>query len=214
MKFYRKEWKVLWPAIWACTFYGPLNAQQPCDAIYVRAGVPNNPGTPSQPTNLTHAFSLINGSRRYLRLEEGIHIVNTPLEILSDVVVEGGYQVVGGQWKKASGAQTTINFLAFESINNDVEHTVGFKANGANNWRLQDLIINVAGPSGQTPSGRGRSAYGIWINNCSNYAIVRCQVTVGNATAGANGQFGGANNGGNGGLYWGAGGGGQGGCGD
>ncbi|MCX7650264.1 MAG: PKD domain-containing protein [Flavobacteriales bacterium] len=192
----------------------PVLAQQPCDAIYVRAGVANSPGTPSQPTNLTHAFTLITGNRKYIRVEEGIHVVNVPLELVSDLVIEGGYKVVGGEWKKSSAASSVINFLAFESINNDVEHAIGFKANGVSNWRLQDLVINVAGPSGQTPSGRGRSVYGVWINNCTNYALVRCQVSVGNATNGSNGVAAGAGNGGNGGSGLGAGGGGQGGCGD
>lgn len=206
--------KIYLYCVFLIIFLSVSRAQQPCDAIYVRAGVANGPGTPSQPTNLTHAFSLITGNRKYIRVEEGTHVVTVPLELVSDLVIEGGYQVVNGEWKKSSAATSAINFLAFESINNDIQHAVGFKANGVSNWRLQDLVINVAGPSGQTPSGRGRSVYGIWINNCTNYSIVRCQITVGNATNGANGIFAGAGNGGNGGSGLGAGGGGQGGCGD
>jgi phosphoribosylcarboxyaminoimidazole (NCAIR) mutase len=76
---------------------------------------------------------------------------------------------------------------------------VGLKSNGLTGWTLKDLSIITVAASGVTTSNRGKSNYGVWIYNSTNYNIIRCYVSVGAATngiAGGNATAGG--NGGNG----------------
>ncbi|HRI26878.1 MAG TPA: hypothetical protein PK715_02370, partial [Chitinophagales bacterium] len=119
-------------------------------------------------------------------------------------------RLVAGEWVKNSSAISTITCSGFEDSgvtgDNNIEHRLGFKSNGTNNWTLQDLTITTTAITGTTPSGRGRSNYAVWINNASNYQIVRCNITSGSASGGANGTSPASNGGGGAGGSGGAGG--------
>jgi PKD repeat protein len=182
-------------------------AQQPCEAVYVSTtGSDVNSGTPSNPVATLHQAMQISltENRKLIRIEEGTYNFTTPVNIVDGVTVEGGYQQIGGNWLKSSNAVSVINFNGVESISAEIEHNVGFKSNSVSNWRLQDLTINVLSVSGTSPSGKGRSVYGIWIKNSSNYKIIRCTINAGNASNGASAVTapgtGGAAGGGNGGA--------------
>ncbi|MGK0390356.1 MAG: hypothetical protein ACI94Y_003108 [Maribacter sp.] len=53
-----------------------------------------------------------------------------------------------------------------------------------------DLDISIANTSGQTGIN-GKSNYALWMNNSSNYEIIRNTIDAGNASNGSNGASGG-----------------------
>ncbi len=191
-----------------------------CDFAYVAtfgtdlisAGGPDNPYK-----TLTYALTQL-GGRKYIRVAEGTYNENL-ITLQSDLTIEGGYRPVFGVWNKRTDAST--NFILSGFINstttgsNDIEGRVGMYANNVSNWTLQDLNVSTTDVLGTTPTNRGRSNYGILIrNNCSNYQIIRCAITSGAASVGADGTTPASTNGGNGGSAAGAGGSGANRCGD
>jgi gliding motility-associated-like protein len=164
-----------------------------CDMIYVDGATGNNTniGLPGAPVaNLWRAFQLIGGGRNNIRITGGTYTEPNILNLQNDVFVDGRWQNNGGIWTKSSNQNTILNCSGEETIGTSVTHKVAFKASGINNWRLQDLIINTTDNSGTAPDGRGKSNYGVLIDNCSNYAVNRCQITVGRASNGGNGANG------------------------
>jgi len=165
-----------------------------CDMIYVDGATGNNAniGLPGSPvSNLWRAFQLIGGGRNNIRITGGTYTEPNILNLQNDVFVDGRWQNNGGVWTKSSNQNTILNCSGEETIGTSVTHKVAFKASGVNNWRLQDLIINTSDNTGNAPDGRGKSNYGVLIDNCANYAVNRCEITVGRASNGGNGGNGG-----------------------
>lgn len=184
-----------------------------CDFAYVAttgtddvfAGGPDNPYR-----TLDYALSQLNG-RTYIRMAGGTYNESNVINMIDNLTIEGGYQFAAGIWTKISNQTTTLILSGFQNStftgSNNIEHRVGVHSNGASNWRLQDLTISTTNVSGTTPSNRGRSNYAILIQNGSaNYDIVRCNITSGAASRGANGATLGAGGGAVGGSGGGAGG--------
>ncbi len=168
-----------------------------CNTIYVDANNGNDAnfgyeGSPVQTVN-RGVFLASTSTRKWIRIEGGNYTESNILNIGNDMIIEGGWVNSSGIWTKSSSAITNITFSGEETVSG-VTHRVGFKANSVTNWALQDLGIITTNVSGQDPSGRGKSNYGVWLNNCSNYNIRRCSFVIGNASAGLNGTAGAAGN--------------------
>ena len=161
-----------------------------CDVIYVSWGSGNdaNTGLPNAPVRtLNRAMQLVGGTRNIIRMEQGNYLEPNVINMQSNVIVDGGYiyNTAGPTWIKNSTSVTNISFFGVEVINAaTTAHIVGIKANSVNGWQLQDINITTANAAANTTNGNGYSNYGVWINNCSNYAIRRCQITSGTATNG------------------------------
>lgn len=170
---------------------------QECGVIYV---TPNGAtsgvaGTRANPANLTYGLTLVSAQNNRLWLASGTYNLLQPLQLISNVVIEGGFDA--STWVKSNSTATVLLKDASNVIPAPANALVAIAGLNVNNFRLQDLTIQVA--SANTPQ---TSVYGIYLNGCSNYNIVRCNVTTGaagtgiNGLTGANGQDGG--NGGNG----------------
>jgi hypothetical protein len=179
-----------------------------CDMIYVDASVGNdaNLGYPNAPVaTLRRAMQLVSGSRTNIRMAAGTYTEPRIIRLQNNVVIDGRWQNAAGIWTKNSSLNTTINFTTSDTtIAANNAFKCGFLAQSANNWVLQDLIITTANASGNSTDGRGRNNYGVLIQSCTGYSIVRCNITSGNASnglagangaAGANGGAGGNGNG-------------------
>jgi hypothetical protein len=168
-------------------------AQQPCGYWYVSPTGSGTLGTPSAPVTLTFALANITPQRNYIRMLGGSYPFTSKIVLPSNVTIEGGYQIVGGDWVLSSTVLTSLN------INPPVEtavvagttvgHHIGIEASVVNGVSLHNLTINVlaAGATGNT-GGRGNSVYGIYLNAATNYSISRCVVNAGSGAAGAAGS--------------------------
>lgn len=182
-----------------------------CAFVYVSPSGANN-NTCGGPSNPCQTLSGTNGAlerasvlgAQHIKMLNGNYSELSIIDLQTGITVEGGYTRVGSEWIK--GSNSTTNLTCSGTGNgadaNTTQHVMGIRSDGDNNWKLIDLNISTAAASGQTPSGRGKSNYAVWINNSSNYEIIRCNVSSGNATngsAGSNGSNGaGGGNGGDG----------------
>lgn len=175
----------------------PGSVLNSCDFIYVAPSVEggdvNNAGTPDCPTTLAQAMNLVSGTRTNVRMLGGTsqYFYNDPVFLVNNVNIEGGYERdFTGNWIKNSSIQTIINFNnAYIVPSPGVGIYAGLISNGADQWTLEDVTINVqlAGAVG-TQDGNGRSIYGLLINNSSTaYTIDNVVINTGNASDGSNG---------------------------
>ncbi len=159
-----------------------------CNTIYVDAatGSDANFGYETTPVQtMFRAFQLITGSRTWVRVAKGTYNEGNILQLQNNIVVEGGWINTAGIWTKSTALAdaTTINFSGQETINADVAHVVGMKADNDDGWSLQDLTLNTVNATGQTASGNGKSNMVVYITNGSdNYNISRCKITSGTAS--------------------------------
>src|SRR5207249_4192719 len=156
---------------------------------------------PSSPTSLATALTYINDAVTYpglntIRFLSSTYTVAGRIDIPANTLFDGGYESVIGAgcdatetWRKNTSLATVLNItpvLETPTVSATLIGVYrGFAAASVNNWRLQDLTINVltAGAAGQT-NNRGRSIYGVYVDNCTGYEITRCQITTGAASAG------------------------------
>lgn len=169
-----------------------IAVESSCDVIYVDGtnGDDAYSGTAMGPVKtLYRASQLASGSRNYIKMTSGTYTEANVINLQSNMVIEGRYSVSSGVWTKSSNTAlaTSITMSGTETINNDVAHTIGFKSNGAGNWKLIDLNVVTAAASGQTTSGNGKSNYAVYISGTasSGYEIIRCNITGGNASNGS-----------------------------
>ncbi len=153
---------------------------------------------------VSYAINNVLGARRYIRVSTGSFNEQSPVNMVTDLTIEGQYVVdANGVWAKTNDPAytTTLNFSSNGSLelsnalgDGRLCHRVGVKSVNANNWSLIDLYINTEDvPTAQTSTdGRGCSNYGILISNSSGYNIVRCNITSKKASAGRAGFTGAA----------------------
>lgn len=156
---------------------------QECGVVYV---TPNGvsvgaAGTKTNPASLVYGLTLANPANKRIWLQSGTYTLSNPINIPSGVDLDGGYDI---NWQKSNGAASII-LRNTSNIENNPSRLVAVYCNGVNNFRLQDLTIRVT-----NAFGNGTSTYGLYMNNCSNYKLVRCKVIAGNAGAGNNGTAG------------------------
>lgn len=167
-------------------FVSSIALSQECGIIFV---TPNGAssgaaGTRANPADLTYGLSLVTANDNVLWLGMGTYAITQPLQIPSDVTIEGGFDP-GNQWVKSNATPTILAKDASNVIPAPANALVGLAGLNVSGFRLQDLTITV--PDATTPQG---SVYGIYLSGCSNYNIVRCEVTTGNGAPGAPGQQG------------------------
>ncbi len=167
-----------------------LSSTPACDFIYVSDnGNDANSGSSNSPYKTINVAinSAIANSINHIKVSNGNYIETSILNIPAKTVIEGGYNVINGIWTKSSNSNTNIICSGTETIDNNIAHVMGFKSDSSSNWKLIDLNITTSNSIWQTVSGRGKSNYGIWINNSYNYEIIRCNITSGSPSSGLNG---------------------------
>lgn len=161
-----------------------VSMAQECGIIYVSANgaTSGSTGTKANPAELQHAFSLISPANNHIRLAHGLYELSQPLEIPSDLVFEGGFEL--GTWVKTNADSTILhrNASNYDAVNKAL---VGIRAVNKTNFRVQDITLKVD----NAPSS-GVSIYGMYISGCSNYYVSRCIVMTGNASDGLPGGAG------------------------
>ena len=164
-----------------------------CDMIYVDAvnGDNNYLGFPNEPVaNLWRAMQLVGGSRTNIRITGGNYSETEIIYLQDNVFIDGAWENNGGIWTKSSAQTTNLNFSGEENLNDAVSHLIAFKSVNISGWIIQDLNITTVNCTGNSIDGRGKSNYGVLIDNSSDYEINRCNLNIGTATNGSNGANG------------------------
>ena len=164
-----------------------------CDMIYVDAinGDNNFLGFPNEPVaNIWRAIQLVGGARTNIRVTGGNYTEPNIIYLQDDVFIDGAWENIAGIWTKSSAQYTNLIFSGEETLSNAVSHIIAFKSENISNWIIQDLNITTSNCSGNSIDGRGKSNYGILIDNSSDYEINRCTMNIGSATGGLNGSNG------------------------
>lgn len=152
---------------------------QECGVIYCSpAGTNSSAGTKIDPVDLSTGLTMVNGANSRLYLREGTYVLSQSLVMISNVSIVGGFNQ---NWEKSNSALTTI-FRDPSNIQVGPPRLIGVECVGVSNFKLQDLTIQVANAVGE-----GVTTYAVYLRNCSDYDIVRCNIIAGN---GGNGNFG------------------------
>jgi len=151
---------------------------QECGIIFVspNGATSGTTGTRDNPADFLYAFSLVSSQNNHMRLAHGVYGLSSPLDIPSDVVIEGGFEE--GTWIKTNADTTILHRDAndFDAVNKAL---IAVQAIGQSNFRFQDVTIKVD----DAPSN-GISIYGIYLSGCSDYYVSRCIIITGNASDG------------------------------
>ncbi len=186
-------------------------SQGACNVLYVTpTGSSTASGTPDEPTSLEAALARLPCRKGLIKLAQGTYILTRPITTVTDsIIIEGGYDPAAGWVKRSTPGLTVLRRTAtnVEGCPTLSPRLTAFQIHGAKAFRLQDLTIEVeSAPAANAAcaDGRGISTYGLYLRDCGGYEIVRCQLLVGDASAGeagtpgqdgrsgGNGQCGGA----------------------
>jgi gliding motility-associated-like protein len=159
-----------------------------CNEIYVTP-TGSGAGTMADPTDLLTGLGMASSGDRVLMAIGTYNIDNPIVTVSSGVVVEGGFDD-GSGWSKtsATGATTILRSdLNPEGVAPN-QRLTAMSLSGVSNFRLQDITLQVVDVP--VAASIGTSTYGLYLNACSNYDIVRCQIIAGDARDGSNGTNG------------------------
>jgi gliding motility-associated-like protein len=173
----RKFYKILLSVVALIIFTFNLSAQQ-CSQIYVTPTGSSSAGagTRANPASLPYAIGIATGPSNRIWMAAGTYVTPTEIQIPSNTTIEGGFDPI--TWVKSNATPTVIhrtNQIVLVAANG----TAIFAGLNATNFRLQDLTMDM-----DIPNGVAATAYGIYLNGCSNYNIVRCNVTAADGTPG------------------------------
>ncbi len=161
---------------------------QSCGYWYVSpTGSSTGAGTPANPLSLQAAITQAAASpNKHIRLAIGDYPLTAPINIEDNIILEGGFDLSGPQPVKRSDGITRLRRLSGTPEQNPCR-LVAVQAIGKSGFELHDLYIEVENAS-YTADGPGCSTYGLYLNGCSNYQVVRCRIHAGDATDGKPGD--------------------------
>ena len=150
-----------------------------CNVIYVATnGI--GTGTANNPSDLKTAIqnSVPND---ILKLDTGTYILDSVFILKDSITIEGGF--FGAQdWKKTSYLGATIIKRNLSNPEQSPNRITAIKGVNLSGFRLQDLTVET-----ENTSVAGQSLYGVYLDSCTNYNIVRCRINVGVAGDGIDG---------------------------
>ena len=161
-----------------------------CNIIYV-SPTGTGTGTKASPSSLLNAINVLATNGDHLKLDTGLYTIsNTITSIPDSLIIEGGFISVNN-WDKTSLAGATRIFRDNSNLSDAGLATVrisAFELSNVDGFRFQDFTVQT--DNAPVATTYGISLYGIYLNGCSNYKIVRCQVMVGDASKGVDGNIG------------------------
>lgn len=179
--------KILLLLVCISLFYNAKS--QTCTPIYVSPnGNPTAAGTSADPTSLREGISRAqqaNGAT--IKMAVGIYNLDSVLQIPSHITLEGGFDNANNWTKTSAAGATTINRTNANPVGtyNFNQDITALEIRNSQGFRLQDLTITT-----DDATIEGLSTYGIFMENASDYHIVRVQVLPGNAGSGVRGAAG------------------------
>ena len=164
-----------------------------CQFVYVSpSGNPLGLGTQASPLDIQTAI-LTAGNGAYIRLATGQYPIDNSLSLNgNNITIEGGF-IDTLAWTKTSlaGASTIYRTNLNPQGPNTSLRISAFEISNKSYFRFQDLTIQVANaPASTLAAPFGTSLYGVYLDSCSDYKFVRCQLIIGNASNGFDGVSG------------------------
>ena len=144
-------------------------------------------------TALSTAASMASDDTIIIRMAAGEYTVNgTPLNLVDNLIIDGGWDVTStGVWTKGTGETKlngTFGTVTSGSSSNAAIHRIAIRSAGKQNWKLQDLSVNVTGYGSSdchSLSKKGNSVYGLYMTNTSDGdELIRVKINVGNGGKG------------------------------
>ena len=157
------------------------------DLIYfTQTGNPVGLGTAGDPVDLNQALQLVTPTRHHIVMLNGVYTYAQKFVIPSETVLDGSYEITGGEWVKNSSLTTTLNIAApFENPAAGIGHHIAIQLDGVNDVYIKDIIlVNTTNAVGTT-NGKGHTVYGIHVANSNNFYFSRMDITTGNASNGS-----------------------------
>jgi|GEM_PF-1889844 len=163
-----------------------------CDVIYVSPAGGGNGLTKTSPTTLANAISLAQCTYTVIKMQRGVYTLTDYQPVHSYVTIEGGYNnLFTTKYSDMTGNSnsTTIRRTIAGDSDNANTCTCFRVDNGANNFRIQDIRIELPGatPLASNPAhaaGVNKTNYGINMGSgCAAYNIVRCYIDAGIGSA-------------------------------
>ncbi len=160
------------------------------------SGNDTNIGTSTQPVaSITRALALAqtDGNPSIIRMASGEYTTSAIVNLIDNVIIDGGWtaNTSTGVWTKGTGETTlTGNFgtVTSGSSGNEAIHRIAIRSEGKQNWKLQDLTVNVDGYGNSdchSTSKKGNSVYGLYMTNTSTGdELIRVKINVGNGGMG------------------------------
>ncbi len=154
---------------------------QECGIFYV---TPNGTGsgTKTAPTSLPNALAAVAPGQSHIRLAAGNYPISAPLNLISNVTLEGGFNPA--TWVKSNVTPTRI-LRNNSNVEINPARLVAISAMNITGFHLHDITVEVA-----DATGSGVTTYGVHISGCSNYSLNRVRSTAGSGSNGLNGVAG------------------------
>lgn len=162
-------------------------------------GESSNPGSTTEPMDIVTALTTAdNYSSRtaddpaIIRMAAGEYTVDgTTLNLVDNLIIDGGWDVTtAGVWTKGTG-ETKIKGTFGTTDNGNANHRIAIRSDGKQNWKLQDLSVNVTGynynggSDYHSTSYKGNSVYGLYMTNTNvGDSLIRVKINVGNGGKG------------------------------
>jgi gliding motility-associated-like protein len=165
-----------------------------CNVLYVTPnGSPTAPGTRTQPLDLLTAMDLGSCIGTTIKMAIGDYVTDTTIITVTNfLTLEGGFDP-NNNWEKVSTAGATRILRTANNvtdINGPSPRLIAIEVVGQIGFRFQDITVEVQGAQNAGIDETGVSTYGIVLNGCSDYKIVRTQIIAGNAGRGGDGSVG------------------------
>ena len=166
-----------------------VNSMNECNVVYVDVNGDGSGMTPSDPTNIISALRMSECSGAIIRMAEGTYEIDYPLDLVSNVTIEGGYFDNFNKKTSRAGATTIrrTNTYALGSANSPA--VVAVKGDAVSGFRLQDLTIETQDARNDLPGGSQVS----YLYSCSGWnfeTATRAYSNIPHNTSSVIGSFG------------------------
>ena len=162
-----------------------------CNVLYVSpTGSPSAIGSKSNPLDLLTAMNLGACIGTTIKMAIGDYVTDsTIISVTSNLTLEGGFDPANN-WLKTSMPGATRILRTAVNVTDPTgasPRLIAVEVTGQTGFRFQDITIQVANAPNAALNNFGISNYGLILESCSAYDIVRTVIVSGNAGNGGGG---------------------------
>lgn len=148
-----------------------VNSMNDCNVVYVEVDGDGSGMTPSDPTDISSALRMSECSGAIIRMAEGIYEIDYPLDLVSNVTIEGGYFDNFNKKKSTAGATTIRRTNTNVLGSGAAPAVVALKGDAVHGFRLQDLTIETQDARNDIPASNLDEGIASTIYSCSGWSF-------------------------------------------